>query len=292
MQRSRRPAHRPLRTVPKAGDVRRPLLIAGAGGLGFLPRGRGAMMSTPRAGLMCGAACLAATFGCDHGGAGPRTPSSTEPTACFTMRVSPRQDAPCSYLLDFILDPTCSSDDSTLTNDLEVRWDYDGDQQWDTSFGPLDRNDDFRPDPSASVWRARCQVRDREGHIAEHLDSLAIGPYPTAPDIIAGHILFEVDMIARDTVRANEPFDVSVCVTSAGEFSPYKTVIWRDAVRADSSMDGTGGTVFGCACWGHGGWVITQPGLHVFTVLFDADNAYTETNEHNNSTTDTLVVVP
>jgi hypothetical protein len=29
MQRSGRPARRPLGTVPKAGDVRRPLLIAG-----------------------------------------------------------------------------------------------------------------------------------------------------------------------------------------------------------------------------------------------------------------------
>jgi hypothetical protein len=209
------------------------------------------------------------------------------------MRVSPQQDAPCPYSLDFILDPACSSDESTPTNDLEVRWDYDGDQQWDTSFGPLERNDDFRPDPSASVWRARCQVRDREGHVAEHLDSLAIVPYyPTAPDIIAGHILFEVNSRARDTVRVNEFFGVSVCVTSIGEFSWYKTVIWRDAVRADSTMGGTGGPVFGCACGGHDGWVITQPGLHVFTVLFDADDAHTETNEQNNSTTDTLVVVP
>ena len=223
----------------------------------------------------------------------PVAPPPEAPVACFTMTSQLESGAACLYQLNFVLNATCATDNRTPAESLEVRWDYENDGTWDTGFSRSRVDATFVPDPTASLWSARCQVRDGDGNITEATRTMALGPYPTSPDLIAGDITFRL-FGPVDTVRVNEDFTLTVNQTCYGDFnSPFwKARILRDGVVVDSLEAGCSGTLFGCGGAGRGGWRIGTPGTYQFSAILDADGVYAETNESNNTARGTLVVVP
>lgn len=231
--------------------------------------------------------------GCGH--RSPSAPQSGAPVACFTMTSQLEDGATCLYQLNFILDASCSTDDLTPADSLEVRWDYENDGTWDTDFSRARVVTSFSPDPAHTPWRARCQVRDRDENISQVTRSLALGPFPTSPDLIAGDIYFrDPSNAVVDTVRVLAEFSVIVTETCHGDFSTplWEARILRNGALVDSMEFGCSGGLFGCSGGGRGGFTIAVPGTYEFTALLDSDGAYAETNESNNTARGTLVVVP
>jgi hypothetical protein len=232
----------------------------------------------------------------------PAEPTNRPPVACFSMSATPHPDRLdsviiCPYNFDFMLDPTCTWDDETRTSDLEIRWDFDNDGVWDTEFGDLVVTRSSDPDPAATVWSARLQVRDQEGLTASIAEEIPVGPFPTAPDIIAGRICLEPGYspdFCEDTVAAGEEFGIMIYATY---FGPSGTGSSREVVTLNGeilrqSVNNVWGELFDCNGGGGGPYQIDEPGEYDLVLYLDYDNEIAETDETNNTYTMTVTVTP
>ena len=227
----------------------------------------------------------------------PVEPTNDPLVACFSMSANLDEDANCAFDFDFFLDPTCSRDDETQTSDLEIRWDFDNDGVWDTDFGDLAVTRSSYPDPGATVWNAKLQVRDQEGRTASTTEAIPIGPFPTAPDIIVGRVCLEPGFnpdFCEDTVAAGEEFGIMVYATY---FDPSGTGSSREVVTLNGeilrqSVESVWSELFGCSGAGGGPYTIDEPGVYELVLHLDYDNDIAETDETNNTYTMTVTVTP
>ena len=244
-------------------------------------------MRVPRSPLL---AALVVLSGC--GNDKTVVPVVGAPIPCFTIGKELETDAACLYQYVFTLDASCSTDDMTAPQNLEVRWDFQNDGTWDTGFSTTKVHQSFFPDPTVPTWIARAEVRDSDGKTAETTRSLPLGPLPTAPDMVAGAITFRQLTGLVDTVRVNEDFTLIVNQTCYGDFPSWEARISRNGVLLDSLMLGCTGGVFSCGGGGRDGWAIGTPGTYQFSAVIDSDQEHAETNEGNNVALGTVVVVP
>ncbi len=82
--------------------------------------------------------------------------TETVPTANFTI-TPPRGTSSTNFLFD----ATSSTDRGTTLNDLEVRWDFDGDGNWDTDYKKIKNNTWQFPAPGD--YPVRLEVKDSSG---------------------------------------------------------------------------------------------------------------------------------
>lgn len=257
------------------------------------------MASRARHHRTVGRLILATSLACLIGGCSdssePPLGDETPPDANLILAISMSQHREFPTEAAFVLSAGTSTDDQSPRDSLQARWDYNGDGTWDTAFGS-DLIVAIVPDPLlVDDWSARCEIRDEAGNRAideqtEPLpDWLAI-----PPDIIAGDIGVSVAGTAVDTVAVNQPF--GVFLSQLG---------WLDgpmpSVQVDVLIDGdlirsTNGQPNPpycdvCSYFGWAGYTIATPGTHEIVCVTDAAGEIDETNEDNNRSTRTLVVI-
>jgi hypothetical protein len=238
----------------------------------------------------------ATLIGCDEDD--PVQVSNTAPVACFSMSEVLSADARTVYDLNFIVDPSCSADEETAGQYLEARWDFENDGTWDTEFGPLEIDYAPKPDPTATEWTARLDIRDPEGLVATATQTIPIGPYPLEPDIIAGTLCierFSSPDSCYTTVQAGEDFNIVVYANFLGDFRDpaYREVITLDGeIFSDKLRQAYSNDLFAGVGDGFGPNSIAEPGEYEMVLYLDYDNVYPETDESNNTFTLTLTVTP
>jgi hypothetical protein len=237
---------------------------------------------------------LACLGGCtDDGGS---CPEDLPPTACVRMSVV-EYSGPCPLTVEFRINPSCSHDDRTPYEDLQIRWDFGADGTWDTDFGPLKARWDGGPSSvSAAIWRVRCELRDLAGQTSEAVDSLDLRPLlPRPPDIMAGRLVVELEGSWRevDTVSVGERFVVFTyqrCWMDPTE-DLYLIEYRLDGEILDQAWAHVTPAVGGCHSYGKGGLTIDQAGTYQIQTTLDAANTIPESNEMNNVASKSLVVV-
>ncbi len=89
-----------------------------------------------------------------------RVVENTAPYASFTV-----EDDEATPGIEFEFDAGASSDDQYKSTYLEVRWDWEGDGEWDTSFS-TDKTEEYYYD-SSGTYDVILQVKDPEGQTDE-----------------------------------------------------------------------------------------------------------------------------
>jgi hypothetical protein len=216
------------------------------------------------------------------------------PVACFDIYAT--KFATCPFVLEFVLDPSCTTDDKTKLEDLEIRWDYDNDGNWDTSLGPLTTIDYWRPDPVLEpVWVVRCIVYDGAGKSATHTDSLAWTPIPQFPDLAAGSLSVTLSgtNTAADTILVGQQVDIMIFESCWGDFSitNYRTDFYKDSELLFQSDRTCAGEWHECHGFGKAWIVFNEPGDYLISATLDARDDYLEADETNNNATTPLTVL-
>ncbi len=134
-----------------------------------------------------------------------KEPTNNKPTASFTVD-------PLSGGLQtvFNFDASNSFDDETAQEALQVRWDFDGDGNWDTDYSE-DKNATYQYD-ATGTYEAKLIVKDTEGQTDETSRSLTVSAgAPTAAFTVSPasgntETLFEFDASASsdDNTPASE----------------------------------------------------------------------------------------
>lgn len=234
---------------------------------------------------------LAALLSCASCGdsSGP-TPDITAPHVDLVMSLSLTGDW-CPALVSFRVNPMGSSDNETDRDDLRIRWDFDNDGAWDTDFDTIALQDGVALEPlPVAIWTVRCEVQDRAGNASIYSESLALPDWlPVAPDIIAGVVkawLTRTSAAPVDTLPLNCDFLIAAkrrdWVAPAGQ--KFQTTYYiDDTLVAQQNSTATYPYPQTCICPSvivSGG--IGTPGVHEIRVVFDADDAIAESDEHNN----------
>jgi hypothetical protein len=223
-------------------------------------------------------------------------PEDLPPTACLRMGVVRYSDY-CPLTVRFLVNPDCSYDDQTPYEDLEIRWDRGADGTWDTEFGPMEAHWHVGPWSVAdTMWWVRCEVRDHAGQTSETVDSLDLRPLlPRPPDIIAGRLTVRLEGSAHDvdTVSVGERFSVSAyerCWMDPTE-DLFLIEFQLDGEILSQGWAHVTPALGSCQSTGQGGLTIDQAGTYQIKVVFDASNVFLESNEDNNVSAKSLVVV-
>ena len=122
------------------------------------------------------------------------------------------------------------------------------------------------------------------------------GPDVRAPDIKAMSVFF-THVYAPDqwidTVAAGEEVMVMVQMTCDGEFPLYRVLVTANADTISDGQQGCSGGGGRGEGWSASGrsWTPPGSGVYRFTAVLDTDDQFTETDETNNTTTGTLVVL-
>jgi hypothetical protein len=224
----------------------------------------------------------------------PSVPGDRAPTACFTIQVEPPERY-CPQLIILALDPSCSSDDRTPTESLQVRWDFEGDGVWDTPYFPNLRAITRRlPLFGPVLLTVRCEVRDKTGQLARVAVSKHLGERPQGPELIVNGVWFTTDDIDTDvdTVLVGQEFCLSAGLLRCGDTGdPSITIRYeRDGVTIDIQHEMFDGP-YECEGWWQCHKTFDVPGRYAVTVILDADNTVAETNERNNAATAVLQVM-
>ena len=93
--------------------------------------------------------------------------SNTPPTALFT--VSPSSGTTST---NFAFDASGCTDNETPTNQLQVRWDFDGNGSWDTNWD-TDKTQNHQYSSEAS-YQAKVEVKDTEGLTDTYTKSITV----------------------------------------------------------------------------------------------------------------------
>lgn len=99
------------------------------------------------------------------------------PVASFS--VSP----PEGYVTtEFHFDASGTSDEDTPASDLKFRWDWDGDGQWDTQYGP--GNNTYHQYQNAGTYDVRLEVMDTDGWTDSFHQMVTVLPDTTPPMVM------------------------------------------------------------------------------------------------------------
>jgi len=243
--------------------------------------------------LLC--ACLA-LMSCH----GPTEPihDTTPPVADLRLSLW-RADSSCPCIAIFSVNPVGSSDDRTERNALQVRWDFDNDGKWDTDYEGLDIKAYDPQTLPVGTWTARCEVRDLAGNTDIQVSSMPLPAWlPVPSDIIAGTVRWRqagCGCAANDTLTAGQAFDVVAYrqdwTAPAGQH--LTTALYIDGVLISEAGAltelpdrGSCGRLTATVAGG-----IATPGLHEIKVVVDSQGEIVETDESNNTTTSTVVVI-
>jgi hypothetical protein len=119
------------------------------------------------------------------------------------------------HSISFFIMPRGSSDNFSSYKELQVRWDFENDGEWDTEFQDLVSIADFVPKTLPSdTWVVKCEMKDMAGNVSTHTESYQLpGWVATPPDVIAG----EIRLLKRnsgsalgDTLNVGEDFYISL----------------------------------------------------------------------------------
>jgi hypothetical protein len=211
------------------------------------------------------------------------------PDPCFDLQV---EAAPglCAGDSTYTLDASCSTDGETSAPLLEVRWDLDGDGDWDTPY--TFEKVYASALPAAEAWTVRCEVRDGDGLTEAATRSFSVGPFPAGPEVVAEGIRFR--NAVGDYVTAARPDDalfVEIAHRCVGEFDLLETLVTLDGEiwfnGAGACTDAAGSCHAASLAWTPG-----SPDTFTFRAALDPGNAIVETDEGNNAVSATIVVVP
>jgi hypothetical protein len=208
----------------------------------------------------------------------PPPPAERQP--CFEMYVL--NGNTCEPQL--ILDPSCLNEEGGTSRNYAMRWDWDGDGEWDTPFlGAVEVR--YRPEGFISgFWRARCELKDRIGRITAAADSLDVTPLlPQVPDMkvrvfdfpaepVVG-VEYAIPLYYRCWVEGGSTV---ILRGTDGESPPVDTTIVCHPELVCQSMY----------------WFMSfdKTGRHVVSLYIDPDNAYDEVDESNNFASAVLMV--
>lgn len=224
-------------------------------------------------------------------------PEDAPPDACLVMAVSQDVDHPWPLEVSFVLSAACSNDDVTVRDSLQARWDIDGSGDWDTEFAPELIIDDPPYYLPAGTWSARCEVRDQAGNTDVASQTITLPDWlPDPPDIVAGDIEIRSSLssVAVDTVAVGEQFSVMLRQRGwmDGAMPSVRVDIFIDGELSGSNEGRPAAPFVGVfPLFGSGGLTIATPGVHEIACVTDAGDAVAETNEDNNRTVRSLVVV-
>ncbi len=229
---------------------------------------------------------------------GPR-PDTIGPVIDVTLSVRRTGDW-CPAMASFRLNPMGSSDDVTDRDDLQARWDVEGDGTWDSGFLPLAVLDGiaFSTLPSGA-WNVRGEVRDLAGNVTVYEGALDLPDWvPRDPDIIAGAVWLRLPVgnwAPIDTVESGRDFTISALRRDwvSTPDRPFRTRFYvDDTLVAEHGSVTSYPDPYGCpnpTTVVFGG--IDAPGLHEIRIVYDADNEIAETDEGNNVAVRTVFVL-
>jgi hypothetical protein len=237
---------------------------------------------------------FAVLLGCDGGLVVER---ADEPPVA-RLQVTTRRTGPCgAYSVGLQLDASGSSDDWTPVEQLEARWDMNGDGLWETGFQPTSREEYWEPRRHATqAWTVICEVRDSADQRAKANQTLDLGPVAEPPDLSAWELTFArpISFASVDTLHVNEPFFVSLwyaCSSGSSDWSP-RVEFYREGQFIHRSTSSCVPSPFSpCEGTGIGNQSISEPGIYEFRAVLDPDDEIAETNETNNEASATLVIV-
>jgi len=119
------------------------------------------------------------------------------------------------YSFSFYATPRGSSDNHSSFDDLQIRWDFENDGEWDTEFQDMVSISDFVPSVlPVTTWFVKCELKDLAGNSTVHTEPYLLPEWlPTPPDILAGEIrLFNMNSRTTfgDTLQVGEEFYIAL----------------------------------------------------------------------------------
>ena len=223
------------------------------------------------------------------------------PVACHEVEIIPDR---CGASLTLVYDASCSTDDRTSLEELEVRWDLKGDGFF-TDFFPvteqITQSSFLRPGIRHLLY-TRAEVRDSAGHIERSYRFLDLEPYLlSGPDLFAWYVYFHPEGSGADVtqVEAGDEFTFGVSYTCwvEGDYDRDFVIDWyRDGelIHSVTSHCTSLSPPSSSLCQGTGkAWVIlTEPGEYEYTAVLRSPPGVEELSLENNTVSATLTVVP
>ncbi|TSA35806.1 MAG: hypothetical protein D4R64_09000 [Porphyromonadaceae bacterium] len=139
----------------------------------------------------------------------------------------------------FLLDASATRDDEDSLDQLSFRWDFEGDGQWDTSFG--DSVKITHQYPEADFYKPKIQVRDPSGLISTDQGQIKV----TLEDPRL-HVSFRC---IPDSVTNNTPITMDASASSDLDY-PEKPLLYRWDWNSDRAWDT--------------GWLSDPQTIHIF----------------------------
>ena len=198
-------------------------------------------------------------------------------------------------MVRFGVNASPSTDNLADADDLEARFDFDDDGDWDTDWWRLELVEYYPDTLPDSLWTTRCQVRDPSGNISEAVQTMDIRSsvhVPDYPDIRGGPF-----RVYRPEKEIFVRFATGVLSVDPGEMVYYEYYIgdWvteddqdykielylgneliRERWRTPSAPIGW------CFRYGAVDTALTVPGDHLLRLVMDGENDISEVQEGNN----------
>ncbi len=129
------------------------------------------------------------------------------PVVQFSLLVWPQgaeTDVPMS--VTFYIDPRACSDNESSIDELQARWDFNLDDEWDTELGPVEPFVYRNPiDLPQGTWEVSCELKDSGGNVSIGTASLELPFwYPQSPDVILGGIRLSLHDAELDSIGVGE----------------------------------------------------------------------------------------
>jgi hypothetical protein len=201
--------------------------------------------------------------------------------------------------VSFYIDPTASRDNSTETEDLAIRWDFNNDGEWDTDYVPLEGIWDHEPEPlPVGIWSVACEVKDQAGLASTAVDTLVLPDWvPVVPDVGLGIITVNSGgdpFVHADTLQAGESFRIHAWRTDW--LHDYDTSIVQRLFVDDQlveELSGSAGYPHLRTCFAVGGRFsdgVFDVGNHVVRVELEILDGPLDTDLSNNSATTSFFI--
>jgi|GEM_PF-6085607 len=213
------------------------------------------------------------------------------PAGCFDLIIDKDDSHNCTRYC-FTLDGSCTTDNFDDIDQIEVRWDFDNDGQFDTGYNTSKVIDFYPPSDNLNNIMVSMESRDRSGNSSTVTKLLEFTGLPKAPDLIAGKITISISGNEVDTVRINQVFSLFYCTYCIGNFLEpwFTTYVFLNGEYIFGSNVGCSEGYTGYLGSGRR-YQIDIPGEYEFSIYLDVHNVYEETDESNNQSKKTLIVV-
>lgn len=201
----------------------------------------------------------------------------------------------CAHMVRFGVNASPSTDNLAEPSELEARFDFEDDGEWDTDWRRLELVEYYPDALPDSLWTTRCQVRDPAGNVSEAVQTFDIRSsllIPEYPDIVGGP--FRVNRPEKDLFYRFAPGIISV---DPGEMVNYDFYVgdWVTNDETEYKLELYLGPDLLWEQWRNPsvqiGWcfyfqgvdtALTVPGEHLMRLVVDAENDFAEAQEGNN----------